>query len=50
MGTKRDWFSTSDNETIDLPEDSGSFDETALLEAMRDYRRREFAELAHLDS
>lgn len=40
-----------DGDGFDLPEDrSASFDEAALLEAMRDYRRREFAELAQLDS
>lgn len=40
-----------EGEGFDLPEDQGSsFDEAALLEAMRDYRRREFAELAQLDS
>ena len=40
-----------ESDGFDLPEDrSASFDEAALLEAMRDYRRREFAELAQLDS
>lgn len=40
-----------DTDEFDLPEDrSATFDEGALLEAMRDYRRREFAELAQLDS
>ena len=41
----------ADDDRFDLPEDrSASFDEATLLEAMRDYRRREFAELAQLDS
>lgn len=41
----------ADSDDFDLPEDrSASFDEDALLEAMRDFRRREFAELSQLDS
>jgi hypothetical protein len=39
-----------ESDRFDLPENgSASFDEAALLEAMRDYARREFAELEQLD-
>lgn len=49
--TMRAGWISGDRMGLHLPEEDGDgFDERALEEAMREYRRREFAALAQLDS